>query len=95
MNIRPLGDKVVVKPVKIEEKTQSGIVLPGSAHEKQYQGTVLAVGSGYRTEQGERIPRDIKEGDKIAYTPEAGVGLKYDGEEYVILNERDILVVLD
>ena len=81
MNIRPLGDKVVVKPVKIEEKTQSGIVLPGSAHEKQYQG--------------ERIPLDIKEGDKIAYTPEAGVGLKYDGEEYVILNERDILVVLD
>ena len=95
MNIRPLGDKVVVKPVKIEEKTQSGIVLPGSAHEKQYKGTVLAVGSGYRTEQGERIPLDIKEGDKIAYTPEAGVGLKYDGEEYVILNERDILVVLD
>lgn len=95
MNIRPLGDKVVVKPVKVEEKTQSGIVLPGSAHEKQYQGTVIAVGAGYRNEQGDHIALDVNEGDKVAYTPEAGVGLKYDGEEYIILTERDILVVLD
>ena len=85
MNIKPLGDKVVVKPAKVEEKTESGIILPGSAQEKPHQGTVVAVGPGARDDKGNHIPLDGKFG---------GVDLKYDNEEYVVLSEKDILVVL-
>ena len=95
MNIRPLGDKVVVKPAKIEEKTQSGIILPGSAQEKPNQGTVIAVGPGVRNDKGQYIELDVKEGDRIVYGKFGGVELKYDDEEYVVLSESDILVVLD
>ena len=60
MNIKPLGDKVVVKPAKVEEKTESGIILPGSAQEKPHQGTVVAVGPGARDDKGNHIPLDVK-----------------------------------
>ncbi len=95
MNIRPLGDKVVVKPAKIEEKTQSGIILPGSAQEKPNQGTVIAVGPGVRNDKGQYIELDVKEGDRIVYGKFGGVELKYEDEDYVVLSESDILVVLD
>lgn len=95
MNIKPLGDKVVVKPAKAEEKTESGIILPGSAQEKPHQGTVVAVGPGARDEKGNHIPLDVKEGDRVIYGKFGGVDLKYDNEEYVVLSEKDILVVLD
>ena len=95
MNIKPLGDKVVVKPAKAEEKTESGIILPGSAQEKPHQGTVVAVGSGARDDKGNHIPLDVKEGDRVIYGKFGGVDLKYDNEEYVVLSEKDILVVLD
>lgn len=95
MNIKPLGDKVVVKPAKAEEKTESGIILPGSAQEKPHQGTVVAVGPGARDDKGNHIPLDVKEGDKVIYGKFGGVDLKYDNEEYVVLSEKDILVVLD
>lgn len=95
MNIKPLGDKVVVKPAKAEEKTESGIILPGSAQEKPHQGTVIAVGPGARDEKGNHIPLDVKEGDRVIYGKFGGVDLKYDNEEYVVLSEKDILVVLD
>lgn len=95
MNIKPLGDKVVVKPAKVEEKTESGIILPGSAQEKPHQGTVVAVGPGARDEKGNHIPLDVKEGDRVIYGKFGGVDLKYDNEEYVVLSEKDILVVLD
>lgn len=95
MNIKPLGDKVVVKPAKAEEKTESGIILPGSAQEKPHQGTVVAVGPGARDDKGNHIPLDIKEGDRVIYGKFGGVDLKYDNEEYVVLSEKDILVVLD
>lgn len=95
MNIKPLGDKVVVKPAKAEEKTESGIILPGSAQEKPHQGTVIAVGPGARDDKGNHIPLDVKEGDRVIYGKFGGVDLKYDSEEYVVLSEKDILVVLD
>ena len=94
MNIKPLGDKVVVKPAKVEEKTESGIILPGSAQEKPHQGTVVAVGPGARDDKGNHIPLDVKEGDRVIYGKFGGVDLKYDNEEYVVLAEKDILVVL-
>ena len=95
MNIKPLGDKVVVKPAKAEEKTESGIILPGSAQEKPHQVTVVAVGPGARDDKGNHIPLDVKEGDRVIYGKFGGVDLKYDNEEYVVLSEKDILVVLD
>ena len=95
MNIKPLGDKVVVKPAKAEEKTESGIILPGSAQEKPHQGTVVAVGPGARDDKGNHVPLDVKEGDRVIYGKFGGVDLKYDNEEYVVLSEKDILVVLD
>ena len=95
MNIKPLGDKVVVKPAKAEEKTESGIILPGSAQEKPHQGTVVAVGPGLRDDKGNHIPLDVKEGDRVIYGKFGGVDLKYDNNEYVVLSEKDILVVLD
>ena len=95
MNIKPLGDKVVVKPAKVEEKTESGIILPGSAQEKPHQGTVVAVGPGARDEKGNHIPLDVKEGDRVIYGKFGGVDLKYEDEEYIVISEKDILVVLD
>ena len=95
MNIRPLGDKVVIKPAKIEEKTQSGIILPGSAQEKPNQGTVIAVGPGARNQNGEHVALDVEVGDRIVYGKLGGVSLKYDDEEYIVLSESDSLVILD
>ena len=96
MSIRPIGDRIAVKPVAVEEKTKSGIVLPGSAQEKPHQGEVVAVGSGYVTQAtGQRIPLEVKVGDKVVYGRHAGVDVKFDGEELILLTENDILVVLE
>ena len=95
MNIKPLGDKVVIKPVKIEEKTQSGIVLPGSAQEKPHQGEVVAVGSGLLNAEGVRVPLEVKAGDRVVYGKFGGTEVKFENEEYIIIAEKDILVVLD
>lgn len=94
MNIKPIGDKVVVRPVKVEEKTQSGIVLPGSAQEKPHQGEVIAVGSGFYTDKGERIPLEVQVGDRVVYGKYGGTEVKLNDEEVVILAEKDILVIL-
>ena len=95
MSIRPIGDRIAVKPVAVEEKTKSGIVLPGSAQEKPHQGEVVAVGSGYVSQAtGQRIPLEIKVGDKVVYGKHAGIDVKLDGEELVLLTENDILVVI-
>lgn len=96
MSIRPIGDKIAVKPVAVEEKTKSGIVLPGSAQEKPHQGEVVAVGSGYVSQAtGQRIPLEIKVGDKVVYGRHAGIDVKFDGEELILLTESDILVVIE
>ena len=94
MKIKPLGDKVVIKPLKVEEKTQSGIVLPGSAQEKPHQGEVIAVGSGVLNDKGERVALEVKPGDKVVYGKFGGTEVKLDDEEVVIIAEKDILVVL-
>lgn len=96
MSIRPIGDRIAVKPVAVEEKTKSGIVLPGSAQEKPHQGEVVAVGSGYVSQAtGQRIPLEVKVGDKVVYGRHAGIDVKFDGEELILLQESDILVVLE
>lgn len=96
MSIRPIGNRIVVKPVAVEEKTKSGIVLPGSAQEKPHQGEVVAVGSGYLSQAtGQRIPLEIKVGDKIVYGKHAGIDVKFDGEELILLTEEEVLVVIE
>ena len=96
MSIRPIGDRIAVKPVAVEEKTKSGIVLPGSAQEKPHQGEVVAVGSGYVSQAtGQRIPLEIKVGDKVVYGKHAGIDVKFDGEELILLTENEILVVIE
>ena len=96
MSIRPIGDRIAVRPVAAEETTKSGIVLPGSAQEKPHQGEVVAVGSGYVAQAtGQRIPLEIKVGDKGVYGKHAGIEVKFDGEELVLLTENDVLVVIE
>ncbi|WP_027365301.1 co-chaperone GroES [Desulfotruncus alcoholivorax] len=93
--IRPLGDRVVVKQVPSEEVTKSGIVLPDTAKEKPQQGEVVAVGSGRLLDNGQRVPIDLKVGDKILFSKYAGNEVKIDDVEYLILREMDILGVIE
>ncbi len=92
--LRPLGDRVVVKPLSREETTKSGIVLPDTAKEKPQRGTVIAVGEGRRDEDGDRIPMDVKVGDQVLFAKYAGTEFKLDDEELLILSEKDILAVI-
>ncbi|MCX7832217.1 MAG: co-chaperone GroES [Actinobacteria bacterium] len=94
VKLRPLEDRVVVKPIEAEEKTKSGIVLPDTAKEKPQQGEVVAVGPG-RYEDGQRIPMEVKVGDKVIYSKYGGTEVKIEGEEYIILSSRDILAVVE
>ncbi|NLW24905.1 MAG: co-chaperone GroES [Clostridia bacterium] len=94
MNIKPLGDRVVVKPIAQEEKTKSGIVLPDTAKEKPQQGEVLAVGTGKLLENGQRVPVEVKVGDKVIYSKYAGTEIKLNDEDVLILGERDILAII-
>jgi len=89
----PIGDRVVVKPEPEEQKTKSGIVLPDSAKEKPSEGTVIAVGPGKVLENGQRVPLEVKIGDRVIYSKYGGTEVKIDNEEYIILNERDILAI--
>ncbi|HOJ93314.1 MAG TPA: co-chaperone GroES [Dictyoglomaceae bacterium] len=95
MKLRPVGDRVVVKLIEQEEKTKSGIVLPDTAKEKPQQGEVIAVGTGRILDNGQKVPLEIKEGDKVIFTKYAGTEVKVEGEEYLILSERDILAVIE
>ena len=94
-NIRPLEDRILVKPEEGEETTVSGIVIPDTAKEKPQEGTVLAVGPGKRSDtSGELIPVDVKEGDRVMYSKYGGTEIKVDGEELLILSARDVLAVV-
>ena len=95
MKIRPLHDRVVVKRVEAEEKTASGIVLPGSAAEKPDMGEVLAVGNGKLLKNGERLALDIKVGDKVIFGKYSGQTVKVDGEELMVMREEDIMGILE
>ena len=94
MNIQPLGDRVVIQVVEAEEKTKGGIVLPDTAKEKPQKGVVKAVGTGRMSETGERIPLEVAVGDTVIFAKYAGTEVKIDGEEYLIMSERDILAVV-
>ena len=91
--IKPLGDSVVIDPVDTEEKTESGIVLPDTAKEKPQEGKVIAVGSG-TLKDGERIPLEVKVGDRVLFSKYAGTDVKYDGKELLIMRENDILAII-
>ncbi|NLV16415.1 MAG: co-chaperone GroES [Syntrophomonadaceae bacterium] len=94
MNIKPLGDRVVVKVLEGEEKTKSGIVLPDTAKEKPQEGEVMAVGSGRTLDNGEKLAMEVKVGDRIIFSKYGGTEIKSEGEEYLILSERDILATV-
>ena len=89
--LQPLGDRVVIKPIEKEEVTKGGIVLPDTAKEKPQEGEVVAVGPGRLSEDGKRIAMEVKKGDRIIYARYAGMEIKLDDEELIILRESDIL----
>ncbi len=95
MNLKPLGDRVVIKVLQGEEKTESGIVLPEQAKEKPQEGEVIAVGSGKTLEDGSKAEMEVKTGDKVVYSKFAGNEVEVDGEEYLIMRQDDILAVLE
>ncbi|MBM3269076.1 MAG: co-chaperone GroES [Candidatus Sericytochromatia bacterium] len=92
--IRPLGDRVVVKVIK-QEKTAGGIVLPETAQEKPQLGEVIAAGPGRLDEKGNRMPMDVKKGDRILFAKYAGTEVKLEGEEYLLLSEKDVLGIVE
>jgi chaperonin GroES len=89
--LSPLGDKLVIKAVMQEEVLASGIVIPDTAKEKPQQGEVLAAGPGRLDDDGKRIPMDVKVGDRVLYAKYSGQEIKLDGEEYIVLSEKDVL----
>jgi len=92
--LKPLGDRVVIEIIETEEKTASGIVLPDTAKEKPQEGKVVAVGKGRVLDNGERVAPEVEVGDRIIFSKYAGTEVKYDGKEYLILRESDILAVI-
>ncbi|MFN0026096.1 MAG: co-chaperone GroES [Acidimicrobiales bacterium] len=95
MNLRPLEDRIVVRPLEAEERTPSGLVIPDTAKEKPQQGEVLAVGPGKRSETtGEVIPSDVKVGDRVVYSKYGGTEIAVEGEDLLILSSRDVLAVV-
>ncbi|WP_402461728.1 co-chaperone GroES [Isoptericola aurantiacus] len=92
--IKPLEDRIVVKAVEAETTTASGLVIPDTAKEKPQEGEVLAVGDGRFDDQGNRVPVDVKVGDKVIYSKYGGTEVKYSGEDYLVLSARDILAVV-
>ena len=91
LELKPLGGRVVIKPLEREEMTKSGIVLPDTAKEKPQEGKILAVGPGERDEDGKRIPVELKVGDRVLYQKYAGTEFKLDDEELLVLQEKDVL----
>jgi len=95
MKVRPLGDKVLVKRLEAEEKTKGGFVLPDTAKEKPKRGKIVAVGQGKLTEEGTRTELQVKVGDEVIFTSYAGTEIKVNGEEFMIMDESDILAVVE
>ena len=91
MKLKPLGDRVLVRPVEEEETTASGIVLPDTAKEKPQRGKVVAVGDGKLDEDGDRIPVDVDEGDEVLYSKYGGTEIEVEGEDLLVLRESDVL----
>ena len=93
--IKPLGDRVLIKALEREEKTKSGIVLPDTAKEKPQEGRVIAVGSGKMLDNGTKVALEVQVGQKVIFSKYAGTEVKLDGEEMMILNERDVLAIVE
>jgi len=94
IKLTPLEDKIIVKQAEAETQTASGLYIPDNAKEKPQQGEVLAVGPGRRDDKGERIPVDVKVGDKVLYSKYGGTEVHYEGEDYLIIGARDVLAIL-
>jgi chaperonin GroES len=94
MNLKPLGDRLIVEPIEQEELTASGIVLPETAKEKPMQGKVLVIGPGARKEDGSRITMDVSMGDTVLYAKYAGTEVKIENKKYLILKETDVLAIV-
>lgn len=94
MKLKPLGDRIVVQAAPQEERTKGGLVLPETVKEKPVEGIVVAVGDGKVLDNGNRQPMDVKVDDKVIYSKYSGTEVKLDGEEYLILSERDVLAVV-
>ncbi|MFC7687588.1 co-chaperone GroES [Ureibacillus sp. GCM10028918] len=92
--LRPLGDRIIIELVEVEEITASGLVLPDSAKEKPQEGNVVAVGTGRVLDNGTRVELDVNTGDRIIFSKYSGTEVKYEGKEYLILRESDVLAVI-
>ena len=95
MKLRPLQDRILVQRVKEEEKTKGGIIIPDTAKEKPAEGKITAVGNGKVGDDGNRIPMDVKEGDRVLFGKYSGTEVKVEGEEYLIMREDDILGIIE
>jgi chaperonin GroES len=95
MNLKPLGDRVIVKPAEAEEQTASGLVIPDTAQEKPQRGEIVAVGEGKRDDDGNRVPMDVAVGDVIIFGKYGGQEIKIEGTEYKILEERDVIAIVE
>ncbi len=95
MKIRPLQDRLILKRVEEEERTKGGIIIPDTAKEKPQEGEVIAVGPGKVTDDGKKIPMEVKEGDRVLFSKYAGTEIKIDGEEHLIMREDDILGIIE
>jgi chaperonin GroES len=95
MQLKPLADRIVVKVISGEEKTKSGLYLPDTAKEKPQEGEVIAIGSGKILDNGQKLPLDVKVGDRIIFSKYSGSEIKLDGEEFVIFSERDVLAIIE
>lgn len=94
MNLKPLQDRILVKPMEAEETTSSGIIIPDTAKEKPMKGEIIAVGSGKVTEDGKNIPMELKVGDKVLYGKYSGTEITVDGNEYLIMRESDVYAII-
>ncbi len=95
VKIKPLGDRILIKPLKAEEKTKGGIILPDTAKEKPQEGKVIAVGKGKTLESGKAEPLEVKVGDKVLYGKYSGTEIKIEGEEHLIVKEEDVLAIIE
>ena len=95
VTIKPLEDRIVVKPVEAEQVTASGLVIPDTAKEKPQEAEVIAIGPGRVDDNGVRVPIDVKIGDKVIFSKYGGTELKYNGQEYLVLSARDVLAVIE
>jgi len=95
MKVKPLGDRVLIKRIEPEEVVKGGIIIPDTAKEKPQQGEVVEVGPGKRDEKGNRIPIDVKPGQKVLFSKYAGTEIEIDGEKYLIMSQDDILAIIE